>query len=116
MYVPEKPPNLLKIAIQQEQRTAEEGPVATSRPGKGVGALGKKSKAELRPPNEPHTASVGSATVPPPGQWEAPVGREENVKVSAVQAAPHPPAQVSDQGYGRETGSSTQNKLGTGMR
>ena len=112
-YVPEKPPNLLQIAAQREQLTAEESPVPVSRPGKGAGALDRKSKAEPRPPNEPHTANVGSATALPPR--EAPVGRE-SVKVPAVQAAPHRPAQASDQGYGTGTGSSTQNKLGTGMR
>ena len=115
MYVPEKPPNLLQIAAQREQLTAEESPVPVSRPGKGAGALDRKSKAEPRQLNEPHTANVGSATAPPPGRPEAPVDRK-SVKVPAVQAAPHPPAQASDQGYGRETGSSTQNKLGTGMR
>lgn len=115
-YVPEKPPNLLQIAAQREQRTVEESPVATSHPGKGAVPLHMKSKAEPRPPNEPHTVNVGSATAPPPGQWEAPVGREESVKVPAVQAAPHQLAQASDQGYGTRTGTSTQTKLVTGMR
>ena len=112
MYIPEKPPNLLQIAAQREQLTAEESPVPVSRPGKGAGALDRKSKAEPRQLNEPHTANVGSATVPP---REAPVGRE-SVKVPAVQAAPHQPAQASDQGHGTGTGPSSRNKLGTGMR
>ena len=115
IYVLEKPPKLLQIAAQREQLTAEESPVAVSRPGKGAGALDKKSKAEPRPPNEPHTANVGSATVLPPGQREAPVGREESVKPPAVQAAPHRPAQATVQAYGTGTGSSSRNKLGTGM-
>lgn len=109
-YVPKKPNNL-QITAQREQLTAEECPVAVSRPGKGAD---KKSKAEPRQPNEPYTANVGSATAPPPGQREAPVGRE-SVKVSAVQAAPHQLTQVTDTGYGTGTGTSSRNKLGTGM-
>ena len=109
-YVPEK--YSLQIAAQREQLTAEKSPVAVSRPGKGAD---KKSKAEPRQPNEPHTANVGSATAPPSGRREAPVGRE-SVKVPAVQAAPHQLAQASDQGYGTGTGSSSRNKLVTGMR
>ena len=119
-YVPLYPvdvsekPNSVQVAAQREQLT-ENSPVASSRPGKRAGALDTKPKAELRQPNEPHTAIVGSATAPPPGRREAPVGRE-SVKVPAVQAAPHPLAQASDQGYGTGTGSSSRNTLVTGMR
>ena len=112
-YVPEKP-NSLQIVDQREQLT-ENGSVDASRPGRRAGALDAKPKAELRQPNEPHTAIIGSEIALPPELREAPVGCEESVKVPALQAAPHQPAQASDQGYGTGTGSSTKNKLGTGM-
>lgn len=113
MYAPEKP-NGLQIAAQREQFTAEGSPVAVSRPGKEAGALDKKSKAEPRPPNEPHTANVGSATAPPLGQWVAPMGREGSAQAPTVQAAPHQPAHQLGQGYGTGAGSSSRKKLGTG--
>ena len=98
--------------VPQEDRSLD-------RPGEKKKAdLNKKATAEPRPPNEPHTANVASATAPPPGLRVTPVGCEESEKVANVQVAPkilQPArlAQASDTGYG--TGLSSRKKVGTGM-
>ena len=117
IYVPEEPRTPLPIAVQQEHRDSAKLQAASSRPGGKKVDLSKRAKAEPRPPNEPHTANVASATAPPPGLQVAPVGREDSEKVANVQVAlksiQHArPAQASDTGYGT---ASSKKKVDTGM-
>ena len=122
IYAAEEPPTPLPKAVQREQpdlsvQQEQRSQAAFSRPGEKKVNLSRKAKAEARPPNEPHTANVGSAMAPPPGLRMAPVGREESENVANVQVArkilqPSRPAQASDTGYG--TGLSRK-KVDTGM-
>ena len=117
IYATKEPPTPLPIAVQREQRDSAETQAAFSRPGGKKDDLSRKAKAEARPPNEPHTANVGSAMAPPPGLRMAPVGREESENVANVQAPPKilqhaQPAQASDTGYGT---ASSKKKVDTGM-
>ena len=114
-YVPEASPT--PLSIQREQHDSGEPQAASNRPGGKKLDLSKKTKAEPRPPNEPHTANVASATAPPPGLRVAPVGREDSEKVANVQVVPKilqpaRPAQASDTGYGT---ASSKKKVDTGM-
>ena len=116
---PEPEPSPLPRDFQAQY--VPQGDRSLNRPGEKKKAdLSKRAKAELRPPNEPYTANVGSATAPPPGLRVAPVGREDSEKVAIVQATPKNiqpdrQAQASDTGYHTNTGPSGKKKVGIGM-